>query len=360
LFSWLAFSNPCRVGLNRFPGLTNRMFHSFFHLLSLLTFQRLLNLLKNEVSYYFSRVTGNPRMAGLPWSVSIEPTTSCNLQCPECPSGLRKFTRPTGSMSIDSFKGIIDQLSPHLIYLTLYFQGEPMLNRSFFEMVKYAKQKRIFVATSTNGHFLDDVSARNVVESGLDRLIISLDGMDQSTYEKYRVGGKLDTVLNGIANIMKWKKELKSSHPYVELQFLVLGTNEKQLDDIKRFAKSSNVNKLSLKSAQLYNFRNNPLATSIPAYSRYKKTDEGNLKIKNSLPNRCHRMWHAPVITWDGKLLPCCFDKDAGHILGDLKENSFGEIWRSPLYKKFRNRIFISRKEIKICSNCTEGLRKRV
>jgi len=261
-------------------------------------------------------------------------------------------------MPIDSYREIVDQLSPHLVYLTLYFQGEPMLNRNFIEMVTYAKQKRIFVATSTNGHFLDDSSARKIVESGLDRLIISLDGIDQSTYEKYRVGGKLDTVLTGIANIMKWKKELHSSRPFVELQFLVLGTNEHQIQDIQRFANSILADKLSFKSAQLYNFGDNPFITSKPAFSRYEKSSEGKLKIRNSLPNRCHRMWHSSVITWDGKILPCCFDKDAGHVLGDLAAESFATTWRGPGYKEFRKGIFKSRKEINICSNCTEGLGK--
>ena len=297
-------------------------------------------------------------MAGLPWAISIEPTTSCNLRCPECPSGLRQFTRPMGSMTIEAYSQIIDQLSPHLVYLTLYFQGEPMLNKHFIGMVKFAKQKRIYVATSTNGHFLDDASARNIVESGLDRLIISVDGMDQATYEKYRVGGNLATVQQGISNILRWKKELRAHHPYIELQFLVLGTNEHQLADIKQYARSLKVNKLTLKSVQLYYNKNNSLLTSLPVWSRYNATAEGKLKIKSSLPDRCHRMWHAPVITWDGKLLPCCFDKDASHILGDLATDSLKKIWSNQANKEFRKRVYSSRKETDICTNCTEGLKK--
>jgi radical SAM protein with 4Fe4S-binding SPASM domain len=328
--------------------------YDFLHLFAALTFNRGMNLLKNEFSYYMSLLRKSPVMEGLPWAISIEPTTSCNLRCPECPSGLRSFTRPTGNMSLELFKNTIDQLSPHLIYLTLYFQGEPLLNRHFIEMVKYAKLNRIYVATSTNGHFLDDVSAKAIVESGLDRLIISLDGIDQSTYEKYRVGGNLSTVHQGISNLIKWKKELRVKQPIIELQFLVLGTNEHQIPEIKRYARSLKVDKFSLKSAQLYNKEDNPFLTTKKAYSRYEITTEGKLELKSRLPDHCYRMWHSPVITWDGKVLPCCFDKDASHILGDLAESSFEKIWKSSKYSGYRKKIFSERNKIDICRNCNE------
>ncbi|NVO20612.1 MAG: SPASM domain-containing protein [Bacteroidetes bacterium] len=324
--------------------------------ISALNLTRITNFLKNEGSYYFSLVSGKPRVSGLPWSISIEPTTSCNLRCPECPSGLRQFTRPTGNLSLETFIQFLDPLSKHLIYLTLYFQGEPTLNREFIEMVKYARTKRIFVATSTNGHFLDDDNARQLVESGLDRLIISLDGLDQETYEKYRVGGNITKVLSGIQNIIRWKEELHSRKPFVELQFLVLKTNEHQLTGLKAFSREMNVDKLTLKSAQLYHPESSQFLTNLEEKSRYKPDETGKPVIKGKLPNRCHRLWHAAVITWDGKVLPCCFDKDASHAMGDLNEYSFSEIWQQPPYKDFRRNIFSCRKTIEICRNCNEGL----
>ena len=96
---------------------------------------------------------------GLPISISFEPTTSCNLRCPECPSGLRAFTRPTGMLQKDFFTETIDQLAPDLSYLIFYFQGEPFLNPQFLDMVKYAGTKKIYTATSTNAHYLTDAVA---------------------------------------------------------------------------------------------------------------------------------------------------------------------------------------------------------
>src|SRR5829696_2579486 len=184
--------------------------HDSFNLLRRLTPRRAWNAGKVLSSYYISKITGKPVQWGYPISISFEPTTSCNLRCPECPSGLRAFSRPTGMLKKDFFSETIDQLHKDLLYLVFYFQGEPYLNPSFLEMVKYASRKKIYTATSTNAHYLDDENAKRTIESGLDRLIISIDGTTQDVYQQYRVGGQLSKVIEGTKNIVKWKKELKS------------------------------------------------------------------------------------------------------------------------------------------------------
>jgi radical SAM protein with 4Fe4S-binding SPASM domain len=297
-----------------------------------------------------------PVQWGLPISISIEPTTSCNLRCPECPSGLRAFTRPTGMLQNNFFKKTIDDIHQHLLYLIFYFQGEPYLNPDFLEMVKYAHSKGIYTATSTNAHYLTDANAKSTIESGLDRLIISIDGTTQEVYEQYRVGGKLEKVLQGTQNIVKWKKELKSKTPYIFFQFLVVKPNEHQIEDVKKLAIEMGVDDVKFKTAQIYDYENgNPLITSIDKFSRYQKQPDGTYKIKNKLANHCWKLWHACVISWDGLVVPCCFDKDALHKLGDLKNQTFKEIWHNPSYKNFRKQLTQSRKNIDICANCSEG-----
>ena len=162
-------------------------------------------------SYHYSRFTGNAAHGGMPISIAIEPTTSCNLRCPECPSGLRSFTRPTGMLQADLFKKTIDELANTLAYLTFYFQGEPYLHPQFLDLVQYASSRKIYTATSTNAHYLSEQMARRTIESGLDRIIISIDGTSQETYEAYRVGGNLDKVLEG-AHYCSIKKGVKVSY----------------------------------------------------------------------------------------------------------------------------------------------------
>jgi radical SAM protein with 4Fe4S-binding SPASM domain len=331
-------------------------FSDGLNLASKLTLKRVFNSAAILSSYQYSRMSGVPVIQGFPTSISIEPTTSCNLRCPECPSGLRSFTRPTGMLDQQLFESTIDSLAPTLNYLTFYFQGEPYLNPKFLDMVQYASAYKIYTATSTNAHYLNDDAARKTVESGLDRLIISIDGTTQESYESYRIGGSIEKVIEGTKNVIAWKKKLKSKTPNVVFQFLVVKPNEHQIPEVYRLAKDLGVNQVVLKTAQIYDYKNgSDLIPTQEQYARYRKQADGSYELKNKLLNHCWKMWHSCVITWDGKVVPCCFDKDAHFILGDLKKNSFAEIWNGTDYNNFRSTLLRSRSEIEICKNCTEG-----
>ena len=326
------------------------------NLLSKSTTARIWNAFKILSSYYFSRMTSYSSPWGLPVSIAIEPTTSCNLRCPECPSGLRNFTRPTGMLDIDLYAKMLDELHHVLWYLTLYFQGEPYLHPQFFELIKLASERNIYTATSTNAHYLTSENARKTVGSGLDRLIISIDGTTQETYESYRVGGKLDRVISGTKEIIKWKKILGKTTPYVIFQFLVVKPNEHQVHEVKELAKSLAVDRVALKTAQIYDYQHgSPLIPENPKYSRYYKNGDGTYHLKNQLLNQCWKMWHSCVMTWDGQVVPCCFDKDASHPMGDMKTDGFKDLWFGEKYTKFRGTLTSARSKIDICRNCTEG-----
>jgi radical SAM protein with 4Fe4S-binding SPASM domain len=337
------------------PGIN---YNDSINFLRKLTLRRVWNAGKVLSSFYVSRIFGKPVQWGLPISISFEPTTSCNLRCPECPSGLRAFTRPTGMLKKDFFRQTIDDLYKDILYLIFYFQGEPYLNKDFLEMVKYASAKGLYTATSTNAHYLTDEAARKTVESGLDRLIISIDGTTQEVYKQYRIGGNIDKVIEGAKNIVKWKRELNSKTPFVFFQFLVVRPNEHQVEEIKKLAAEVGVDEVRFKTAQIYDYEYDPnqLIPVNEKFSRYKKNKEGKQVTKNKLANHCWKLWQANVITWDGLVVPCCFDKDATHRLGNLQMQSFKEIWRNDNYRQFRKDLMTSRKNIDICSNCSEGI----
>lgn len=319
---------------------------------------RLWNAAQLVSSFYISKWTKKPVQWGLPMTVSFEPTTACNLRCPECPSGLRAFTRATGNLKEDFFRSAIDQLADRLMYLIFYFQGEPYINPGFLDMVRYAHEKGIYTITSTNAHFLNDENARRTIESGLDRIIISIDGTTQEVYAQYRKEGKLDNVLKGTENLLKWKRKLRSSTPHVIFQFLVVRPNEHQIPELYALAERMGVDEVKLKTAQVYDYRDgNPLIPEADEYARYRKMPDGTYEIKNQLLDHCWKLWHACVITWNGIVVPCCFDKDAIHRLGDLNLGSFREIWRGAPYQEFRTRLLKGRRHIEICANCTEGCR---
>jgi radical SAM protein with 4Fe4S-binding SPASM domain len=318
--------------------------------------RKIWNAAKILGSYYLTRLLQRPIQWGVPFTISIEPTTACNLRCPECPSGLRSFSRPTGNLRADFFRRTIDDLYRDLYFLIFYFQGEPYINPEFLDMVKYASQKGIYTITSTNGHFLSEENARRTIESGLDRLIISVDGSTQEVYEQYRKSGNLDLVLQGARNVVKWKKQLGSKTPHLIFQFLVVRPNEHQIPEIYRLAKEIGIDEVKLKTAQIYDYsQGNPLIPVQDQYSRYRKQADGSYRIKNKLLNHCWKLWHACVITWDGLVVPCCFDKDAQYRMGNLQNQSLRKVWQQKPYQEFRKNILKGRDQIDICTNCTEG-----
>jgi len=399
----------------------------------ILSFTRIFNLLKIIVSYLISRITGRVIHWGNPVAVSIEPANFCNLSCPECPAGMKKLTRHEGLMQPETFQSIISQMLPHLSYLTLYFQGEPYLNRHFLNFIAFARSKKIFVATATNGHFLDEATVRQTITSGLNQLIISLDGADQESYQAYRMGGDFAKVVAGIRLLVIEKKRMKSDKPEIILQCLLLKSNEHKLAEIKKLGKDLGVNKITFKTAQFNDYsQGNPLMPENPKLTRYIRisgkseetqnpkfkiqkskvknqkskvksqnpkvkiqnskfkiqTCKSNLKtekvfhfpifkfadsqiktppvnqntksaatysIKNRQPNSCFRMWSSCVITWDGNVVPCCFDKDAKYVAGNMNKQNFNEIWRGHFLQEFRKNISQDRKSIDICTNCSQS-----
>ena len=326
------------------------------NIISHINFFRSWNLILLRVSFYYGKIVKRPIHFGQPFSLSIEPTTACNLACPECPSGLKQFTRPTGKLNIELHERMLQQVHKSVFYINYYFQGEPFLNPKFLSIIRQAKQYNIYTATSTNAHFIDQKKAEEIVASGLDRLIISIDGLTQETYESYRVNGKLEKVIEASKWLVAAKKEAKRKTPYLIFQFLAVAQNEHEIPAIYQLGKSIGIDEVRIKTAQLYDYQHgNPLIPKNEKYARYKQQKDGTYQLKYKTGNHCWRMWSGSVLTWDGKVVPCCFDKDAQHVLGTLEANTFQEIWNNKAYTTMRGAVLNKRNKIDICKNCSEG-----
>jgi radical SAM protein with 4Fe4S-binding SPASM domain len=327
-----------------------------FRILKHLSIYRIWNLILLKKSYYFSRLTKRAVTWGKPFSLSIEPTTACNLGCPECPSGLKQFTRPTGKLDLALHEKMLNQVSKSVFYINYYFQGEPFLHPQFLELIRQAKKHKIYTATSTNAHFIDQQKAEEIIDSGLDRLIISIDGLTQETYENYRVHGNLAKVIEATKLLIAAKKEKKSTTPHLIFQFLAVKPNEHEIPAVFSLGNELGIDEVRIKTAQLYDYKNgNSLMPENEKYSRYVRTSDGTFKLKYKTGNHCWRMWSGSVITWDGKVVPCCFDKDAQHVLGSIDTADFQKIWKNKTYRNFRQAILTGRNQIDICQNCSEG-----
>ena len=333
----------------------NHIYYLFRVLKTGLTARKILNATKLTLSYRLFLAGFRCRWKLSPQFISIEPTNVCNLHCPECPVGTHSGRIERENADENITYSLLDELQSTLMHVIFYFQGEPLMNRNFSNLVRYAHRKNILTSTSTNAQLINSETAKKIVESGLDRLIISIDGATQETYEAYRVGGRLDKAIEAVENLIKWKKVLKSPSPFIEIQFLVLKTNEHQMNEMKQLARKLKADKLTFKSAQLADFENgNPLLPENKRYARYEQKPDGRYYIKNPLLNRCSRMWNGAVVTSRGDVLPCCFDKDSSHVFGNLKDKSFLECRNGTPAVKFGDSIRKNRRQFEMCRNCTE------
>ncbi len=327
-----------------------------------MTLRKVLNVPPVVASYLLSRLTGRPIALGHPFMLMLEPSSLCNLHCPLCAVGAGRLTRTQGHMPLKQFKRILDQMGPYLLHLTLWNQGEPFLNPHLVEMIRYAKARKMTVLTSTNGHFLDDGEmAEGLIRAGLDDLIISLDGISPLTYRGYRKGGDLDRVLRGIGRLVRTKKRLHSSRPFIELQFLIMKHNEHEIESFRSMAKRLGVNRISLKTLQVETL--SEARRFLPRRRSYRRyhVENGTIRLRGKLGHHCRWIWFCPVINSDGTVCPCCFDKDNQIPLGNAFDSQpMNDIWHGQPYRTFRRRILTARDRIPLCQNCSEGLARLV
>ena len=321
-------------------------------------FTRFINSIKIYISYFISLTTRKSIFFGFPPVVMIEPTNICNLKCPLCPTGNGTLKRQKGYMDFSVFEKIIDEIKDRAFMVVLWNQGEPFLNKDFLKMIKYASDNGLFTLTSSNLNIMPD--AEDLTNSVLDSIIVSLDGIKQETYNKYRINGELPKVIENTQKIVKAKKKLKRKNPLIRWQFLVMKHNENEIEEIKKLAKELEVDSLELKTVQIYSKDDikNFLPLN-PRYRRYKIRNE-NFELKFGIKNRCRRIWTNAVINWDGEVAICCFDKDVEHKIGNIKDSTLSEIWKNEKIRKIRNQILKNRKSIAICRNCGESVKLRI
>ena len=339
---------------------------------------RISNQLRCWLSYALS-LFGIVRVRHLPTFVSVEPANFCQLRCPECPVGMRGERREAkgekgtpllggaggGLLTMETFHRILDQVQATAHTMQFYFQGEPLLNKQLPEMIAAAHKAGLYTIVSTNAQLLNQEMADVLVQSGLNQIIVSIDGFSEESYQAYRIGGSLQKALNALQYLANAKR-IHKSRIRIELQTLRLKTNEHEWEWIKKNYKKLGATHLVFKTAQLYNFEHgHPLMPTDERYSRYRKTADGTYVHKKSShlsplalsPHRliasrpCLRLWSGCVITTSGDVLPCCYDKDHRHTLGNITTHSLPEIFHSSKANTLRKHILKGNLP-EMCKNC--------
>ena len=279
-------------------------------------------------------------VSGHPYWLTIDPANFCTLKCPFCPTGQSRGSRTKGILSWDNFKKVLDELGRYLIHIDFCNWGEPLLNKDIYKMVKLAKQCNIDTKIDSNLNRLSEKDAEDMILSGLDKLIVSLDGTTPETYSKYRIGGDFSKVMAHLKLLLKKRKELGKSSPYISWQFLVFRHNEHEIEEVKRIGKDIGVDHIGITKAFIGNKDWIPLNEEYSNYKREEIQDDLTSQYFKPPQDRiCNWPWEAITINPNGSVSVCCSVEDEKDDFGNIFESSFKEIWNNDKYRQARRFI---------------------
>lgn len=340
------YSTIEKIVITRFPSFIRPLLKKVFKNNNYLK-RKKLNFILNQFEMKLNR----RYLISYPYYLVIDPTNICNLKCPLCPTWQDVKARPKGKMNIETFCRLLNETGPYLFVLNLCNWGEPLLNPDLSAMITYAKQFNTVVGLSTNLNYLPDETAQKLILSGVDIIVISIDGVSQKSYSKYRVGGNLETVLGNVEKLLSYRQG--SHSPLLIWQFLVNRYNESEIEKAKDMAHEMGIL-----------FVASPIRTSmgtellLPLYKRVKEIE--NWLPENPAFNKyaydikpdtkttqtfCKWLWNSTVVNWDGSVSPCCgvfekiWDFDTCCYPPGEKVSSFHQVWNSPRYRLARKLV---------------------
>lgn len=298
-----------------------------------ITPRRFLNLCLVAFQHLISK---NSSVIGYPIYLIIDPSSICSLRCPLCPTGQRRKERTKGMMSFSNFKRIIDELGSYVYNIDLFSWGEPLLNQEVYDMIQYAHRRRVKVKISSHLNLLDEDKAERLVKSGLDSLIVSLDGASQETYQRYMVGGDFNLAIKNLKILIQKKEYLKSPTPHIMWKFFVMKQNEHELTNARRIAIELGVDEFQ-PSAIHGDIGFEPFWTREKKIERCREWLPDDPKYGLSAMKPCDFLWLGAAINWNGSVSPCCLYYPEKYDFGNMfNEGGFKRIWNNKKYRAAR------------------------
>ena len=321
-----------------------------------MTYRRIIN----RILAIASKKLGTSVAWGYPSALMIEPTNTCNLSCVLCPTGAGWLKHPRGQMDVTAFRHLIDEAGPYLYRVAFWNWGEPFLHPAILDMVRYARRWPVWLQICTNGHFFSDPAfAREVITSGLDQLIVSIDGVTEDSIQKYR-GPKADLnkILTGVRNLVSARRLVGKAKPQIEVQFLVMRHNQSEIGAAQALTTELGVDRfycktLNMRPQDIEQFQH--LLPDAAEFCRFEIGADGKWSVKGTPTGICPYIYETTVVLWDGSLLPCCFDGEESIVLGNAFADGLWHAWNSDHYRQFRYRVRHNRTSVPMCVWCPEG-----
>jgi MoaA/NifB/PqqE/SkfB family radical SAM enzyme len=284
------------------------------------------------------------RAPTFPDRVYVESTNVCNLDCIMCPTGLHIDTRPKGFMDWDLYTAVVDEIAPFAEAVVLHSWGEPLLHPRIIEMIAYAKERGLWVETSTNATKLTEEVARRILDAGLDLIYLSMDGLTKETYERVRVKGKFEEVLGNIERFLELKHEL-GSPIQADIQIVRLSETDAEVEDFVRRWEQSHADLINIKELDTWGGQ----IEDVEALAVEPEAEDVNAHRKP-----CPNLWYHCHIHWDGVLVSCSRDYDALTPLGNVKNGGVLATWHGARMRMMRRWHAEGNFCAEQCVNCTE------
>ncbi len=277
----------------------------------------------------------------MPSTIIIEPTNNCNIVCSICPN---RFYKEKGNMSERLFTKIVEEINETVISVLLYFVGEPLIHPLLGNFIQLLKEKKIpSVTVSTNGTLLTPEKYTELSNSGLDELIICIDGLNSNTHSKTRKGSNLKQIEENL-DLISCNPTFKSGNTKIIIQMIETKDNiHEKIDFIKKWKRKG--------------FE--PLVTWLDTWAG--QFPELERQATNLCPNwnlpkqKCAELWFKMVINWKGNVLLCCHDWAETYVLGDVNKRKIFQIWNGVNNRGLRSlHVSNSFDKIFLCSHCRE------
>ena len=276
----------------------------------------------------------NPRnfvVEDFPIHLDIESTNRCNLKCTFCDKLPYLSPAEFGDMEYGLYTRIIDEGSVKgLCSIKLSYRGEPLLHPRLPEMIAHARKKGILdVYFNTNAMLLTESKSRALIEAGLNRISISVEGTDEKAFEEARIGARLNRIKRNAESLMALRESMGVDFPKVRIQTVALPGI-----DLSEYAHYWS-----------------PYCDETAAID-YKKAEERNVSLV--APDwACPQLWQRMTIEWDGRIMPCNND-DYRHLSpGNVNNMSIFDSWNAPVVQNARELHIQGRShELASCNGC--------
>lgn len=312
------------------------LYWEFTWILKFISPGKLVNFLK---IYFQDKYIKPAEVKGFPTKLTVDPSANCVLHCPLCPTGQADKGRKRGEMSFFDFKKLIDEVGRYLFEIDLFNWGEPFLNKDIFKMISLCFKRKIITRLSSNLNYFPYGFEKKLIEERLNHLVVSLDGISQESYEKYRVNGSIKKVLEAVERIKKEKNRQNSKFPFITWQFIVFDHNKHEIEQAKKLVKKWGFDRI------------------VFIENRGDMGKELFVKKNNLAKFKCNFLWNQSVVNWDGSVSPCCLYYDQKYDFGNAFKEGFEKVWNGKNYREARKLVSLKKPASKnvICRNCVNN-----